>query len=406
MKIFNALLSVFLVGISVTISGQAPQLMSYQSVIRNNTNNLVANQLVGMRVSILQNDPQGTPVYIETHAPISNTNGLVSIQIGNGNGVAGSMLTIDWSNGPYFIQTEIDPEGGSNYTITGVTQMVSVPYALYAENAGNSTPGPQGIPGEQGIQGEQGEQGLQGDPGNGIVNTIDNEDGTLTFEYTDGTAFTSPNLQGPTGPAGAQGQTGETGAPGPQGTPGMPGPQGVQGLQGQDGTSACDVIKTGDGRIVIYSATNARGFGFNEISGSSWVSTSLEGDVLGALASDSTVVIYTTTHAYGFGRNNISGSNWLSVALSAPITGYAIASGRIVVYNETNAYGHGFNAISGSSWYSTSLNGAPIQAVSGGGRIVVATTTGGHGFGYNEISGSSWVSTNLTGTLIEAVGTK
>jgi hypothetical protein len=119
---------------------QAPQKMSYQAVIRNASNILVANQSVGMRISILQGSPSGSAVYQETQSPTTNINGLVSIEIGAGTIVSGTFSAIDWSAGPYFAKTETDPTGGTNYTITGTTQLLSVPYALYANSANENDP--------------------------------------------------------------------------------------------------------------------------------------------------------------------------------------------------------------------------------------------------------------------------
>ncbi len=121
---------------------QAPQKMSYQAVIRNTSNVLVTSATVGMRISILQGTILGPSVYTETQTLTTNPNGLVSLEIGTGTVVSGSFSTINWANGPYFIKTETDPAGGTNYTIAGTTQLSSVPYALFAANAGGSeTPG-------------------------------------------------------------------------------------------------------------------------------------------------------------------------------------------------------------------------------------------------------------------------
>ena len=77
--------------------GQAPEKMSYQSVIRDAGNALVTNQTVGMQVSILQGSASGTAVYVETHSATTNSNGLLSIEIGSGTVVSGTMSGIDWS---------------------------------------------------------------------------------------------------------------------------------------------------------------------------------------------------------------------------------------------------------------------------------------------------------------------
>jgi hypothetical protein len=121
--------------------GQSPQKMTYQAVIRDASDALVANSAVGMQISILQTSATGTAVYIETHSPTTNINGLASVEIGTGTIVTGNFSTIDWSNGPYFIKTETDPNGGTAYTISGTSQLLSVPYALYAENSGSSFSG-------------------------------------------------------------------------------------------------------------------------------------------------------------------------------------------------------------------------------------------------------------------------
>jgi hypothetical protein len=86
----------------------------------------------------------------------------VSLEIGGGTVVSGNMATINWANGPYFIKTETDPTGGSSYTITGTSQLLSAPYALYAKTSGSSTPGPQGPAGPQGPIGLTGATGPQG----------------------------------------------------------------------------------------------------------------------------------------------------------------------------------------------------------------------------------------------------
>jgi hypothetical protein len=137
--------------VAQSILAQAPQKMSYQAIIRNTTNQLVVNQVVGMRISIIQGSQNGTAVYSETHSQTTNANGLLSLEVGTGTVQTGTFSSINWVNGPYFIKTETDPLGGTNYTITGSSQLLSVPYAFYAENSGSSTPGPRGPQGNPGI---------------------------------------------------------------------------------------------------------------------------------------------------------------------------------------------------------------------------------------------------------------
>jgi hypothetical protein len=113
--------------------------MSYQAVIRNSNGALVVNTAVGMQISILQGSSNGSAVYVETQTPTTNANGLVSFGIGSGDPT--SFATIDWSQGSYFIKTETDPTGGINYTINGTSQLMSVPFALYAETGKTQTVG-------------------------------------------------------------------------------------------------------------------------------------------------------------------------------------------------------------------------------------------------------------------------
>ena len=125
-----------LLSISLTLSAwaQAPEKMSYQAVVKDASSGLVTNQKIGMQMSILQG-AEGTAVYVETHQPTTNSNGLVSISVGTGAPTSGSFRDIDWSKGPYFLQTEIDPAGGTSYTISGKSEIESQPYAFHATTA-------------------------------------------------------------------------------------------------------------------------------------------------------------------------------------------------------------------------------------------------------------------------------
>jgi len=126
---------------TASVFAQSPEKMSYQAVVRDGSNNLVTSSAVGMQLSILQGSASGTAVYVETQTPTSNANGLVSVEIGSGTVVSGNFTNINWSNGPYFIKTETDPTGGTSYSITGTSQLLSVPYALHAKTAETVTGG-------------------------------------------------------------------------------------------------------------------------------------------------------------------------------------------------------------------------------------------------------------------------
>jgi hypothetical protein len=132
----NTLIVLLLCSFTILFA-QAPQKMSYQSVIRKTDGSLVANTLVNIKVSILQGSASGTASYVETQTVTTNANGLATLAIGGGTAVTGTFASINWGTGTYFIKTETDPAGGTNYTISGTSQLLSVPYALYAGSSQN-----------------------------------------------------------------------------------------------------------------------------------------------------------------------------------------------------------------------------------------------------------------------------
>ncbi len=125
----------FLVSSITFLMAQTPERMSYQSVLRDARNQLVTNRQVGMQISILHNSPSGTAVYVEQQTATTNAHGLVSVEIGTGHVISGAIATIQWENGTYYIRTEIDLNGGSNYTYTNTNQILTVPYAFHAKTA-------------------------------------------------------------------------------------------------------------------------------------------------------------------------------------------------------------------------------------------------------------------------------
>jgi len=136
MKTFSTLTLILLTVLSSF--GQTPEKFSYQAVLRNSSNILLTNTNIGMQISILHGSATGTPVYVEQHTTNTNANGLVTVSIGSGTPVSGMFTSIDWGAGPYFIHTETDPAGGTNYSIAGTSQLISIPYALYAKNVQNN----------------------------------------------------------------------------------------------------------------------------------------------------------------------------------------------------------------------------------------------------------------------------
>lgn len=135
-------LILFTAGFIRFIHAQAPELISYQAVIRDGAGALVSNSPIGIELKIRQGSSTGSVVYHETQTASSNANGLITAQIGAGIVLSGKISTIDWSKGPYFLESNTDPNGGSNYTIKGTTQLLSVPFALYASKSGNVSTSP------------------------------------------------------------------------------------------------------------------------------------------------------------------------------------------------------------------------------------------------------------------------
>lgn len=135
-RLFILLFSGFLF-IPVLTLAQAPLGFTYQAVARDASGEVVSNQDVAFRISLLSGSTDGASVYSEKHYALTNQFGLVTLTIGQGVDPSGSFAAINWGNGPYFLKVEFDPAGGSNFSLMGVNQLLSVPYALYAENVGS-----------------------------------------------------------------------------------------------------------------------------------------------------------------------------------------------------------------------------------------------------------------------------
>jgi hypothetical protein len=175
-KTKNTVIILLLLFICSILNAQSPQKISFQAVIRNASNTVISLRPIGIKISLLQGSALGKLVYAETQTVTTNFNGLISIQIGTGNVVYGSFSAIDWANGPYFIKTETDPNGGNDYTIIGTSELLSVPYALFALNS-NTT---HGLIGATGLTGETGAKGLDG------INGVDGIDGINGIDAING----------------------------------------------------------------------------------------------------------------------------------------------------------------------------------------------------------------------------
>ena len=126
--------TIFALIITLTGFAQSPESFNYQAVVRDGGGAVLANQTVGVRITLHQTTATGTIAYRETFSPTTNAFGLINLAIGTGTVVSGVFANIDWSAGPYFVEVAIDPAGGTSYVAMGTSQLLSVPYALYAKN--------------------------------------------------------------------------------------------------------------------------------------------------------------------------------------------------------------------------------------------------------------------------------
>lgn len=137
MKKINLLLACF--AICVCAFAQAPQKFNYQGIARGSSGKVFSNQTLGFKISVLQGSATGTAVYVETQAVTSDSKGIFSLEVGTGTIVSGTFSAITWGSNSFWLKTEMDTAGGSNYQTMGTTQMISVPYSLYSETTGDTS---------------------------------------------------------------------------------------------------------------------------------------------------------------------------------------------------------------------------------------------------------------------------
>ncbi|MDB5282959.1 MAG: hypothetical protein JWO06_2034 [Bacteroidota bacterium] len=215
---------------------QVPQGVNYQAIGRDGTGAILANQHISVSFAVHDGSAAGTIVYQETDTASTNQFGLFTVVLGHGTPVLGTFPAINWGTGNKYLEVDYDPNGGTNYSIMGTAQLMSVPYALYAGNTNASgitgPTGADGATGPQGISGTQGATGAVGLQGNTGATGATGQDGT-----TGNTGATGPTgntgagggATGPAGPTGATGITGDTGATGVGGA-GPTGPTGATGV--------------------------------------------------------------------------------------------------------------------------------------------------------------------------------
>ena len=131
--------------LSASVFAQTPQGINFQALAKDAANNYVVNANIGLRISILDGSAAGPARYVETHTAATNEKAVFSIVVGQGAVVTGQFDTLKWGAATKWIQIEMDATGGTNYILMTAQQLMSVPYALYAESAANSVTADNGL---------------------------------------------------------------------------------------------------------------------------------------------------------------------------------------------------------------------------------------------------------------------
>jgi hypothetical protein len=302
--------------ISLLTFAQVPQGISYQAIALNSTGNPVVSSNVAVRLSILDNSATGTVLYTETHTKTTNAQGLFNLVIGQGTLVSGAFNTINWGTNSKFLKVELDAAGGTNYVLVGTTQLLSVPYAMYAGAISNTS--------------------------NNNITSMKNNNG--------------------------------------------------------------------NGAIVIYSDTEAKGYYLNPNGTNTgyWSSTNVTftNPIKGAIASNNCIVVYSDTEAKGYYLNP-NGTNtgyWsgTTVIFTNPIKGAIASNNCIVVYSDTEAKGYYLNPNGTNTGYWSGTNVTFTNTIKGGfasgGAIVIYSNNEAKGYYLNPNTTNTgyWSSTNVT----------
>jgi hypothetical protein len=383
---------------------QVPQKMNFQAVMRNANNAIIAKCVVGMRISILQGSPTGPSVYTETQTVNSDYNGLVSLQIGGGIAQLGTFASIDWAHGPFFLKTEADPNGGVSYSIIGTSELLSVPYALYAVSSGSSDglPGPIGPTGSTGLPGAAGatgSAGVDGLPGVAGANGLDGLPGVAGANGLDGAAGLdgTAGLAGATGLNGMNGLPGAAGLEGAAGLPGSTGLPGAVGINGTNGTNGIDGLDAPGGEPFVLAGTTSQYYRGDK----TWQTLNTSTVGLGNVdnTSDVNKIVSTPTQ---------TALNLKSNLISPTFTGTPLAPTAALGTNTTQIATTEF-VLTNSNQYFTLSEGAEIIANStnglSGSGLVLSPDAGNYFMHFNAQFSVDPVNTVQAGTDLDAVYT-
>ena len=359
---------------------QTPQAINYQGIARDGSGNPLMTQLLGMELTIHSGSPVGAIVYQETFSPTTNQFGLYTVKMGMGTPVSGTFSAISWGTNTYYLEIGMDITGGNAYVSAGTSQLISVPYALYAETSGSSIPGPTGAVGATGLTGAIGATGSIGVTGatgsvgatgsNGITGATGLTGATGSIGATGITgAVGATGLTGATGSIGLTGATGSIGLTGATGSVGATGSIGVTGLTGATGLTGVTgaVGATGvAGNNGTNGSTGATGAtGTSGTNGTNGISESWE-------FPDGIINITPLTYNYVFGTSSLS---------------YTVPAGK-------NLYVLNYYAVNGADFEINSIvcPGVSLNPfIAGAGSII------------SGIAGSGGNIANFTGFLVDAI---
>ncbi len=354
--------------ISFLSFAQVPQGISYQAIALNGAGTPVVSSNVSVKLSILDVSATGAVLYSETHLKTTNPQGLFNLVIGQGTVVLGTFATINWGLNSKFLKVEMDAAGGTAYVLVGTSQLLSVPYAMYAGGISNVS--------------NDNIASMKNNNGNGtIVVYSDNEakgyylnqNGSNAGYWSSSNVNFSNTIKGSIASNNTIVVYSDTEAKGyylnPNGT--------NAGYWSSSNVNFSSPIKgaiASKNIIIVYSNTEAKGYYINPNTTNAgyWSSSNVifSNPIKGAVASNNTVVVYSDTEAKGYylNPNGTNAGYWSSsnVNFSNPIKGGFASGGSIVIYSDTEAKGYYLNANTTNSGYWSSSNVIFSTPIKGG----------------------------------------
>lgn len=354
------LLSAFF--ISFLTLAQVPQGISYQAIALNGSGTPVVSSNVRVKLSVLENSATGTAVYSETQLKTTNAQGLFNLVIGQGTVVSGTFASINWGTNSKFLKVEMDATGGTTYANVGTTQLLSVPYAMYAGKVDYSN----------------------------IRNNPETA-GALSYMTSSNAYVLAPYASG--GTSSSQNQWFSTS------------------ISGTPVSKSLNSFLTSTNAYVLAPYAS----GGTTSSQNQWFSTSISGTPIKMVTGGSVTGIVTSSNAYvlapyASGGTTASQNQWFSTSISGTVVNIIYSNGWVGVLTTTNAYvlapyASGGTTSSQNQWYTTSISGTPskIVGLEKGNGIMVTTSTNAYvlapyGVGGTTASQNQWFTTSISGT--------